>query len=509
MMRCWPPMIAVAVLAWLAPASAQELSSSIMRPTVVDPASAAVQGPLPGAGGAKTYYLALDLKAGSLTTQLQLAGPSNGTRRLTLQLLDAASAVADQVSVRAGFGTKDETTKSFAIDNSGRHVVRLTVEGEENGTFCVLLGGTALPTATAQNCGPPAAARVPAAPRPAEQSAPRPSEQATPRPAEQTASRAAEQAAPSVAEQAAPAVSAAPAAAGSELSTSVLRPTPIDQATGMLAGTLPGGGGDQSYYVSADLKAGNLLTQAQITGRANGERRLTFARLDAKAAIADQAVVRAGFGTKDEVTKVFAIDASGRHVFRLTISGEETGTYCLLFGGTAMPDAKPADCPAPARSAALPAERNAPSPAGDRQERQAVVAPPPPKAVEVIVSKCEERLRVGSDFLFDFDRAELRPEAVLALDQLAQRIAATDQTVTVEGHTDAKGTDAYNNVLSERRATSVRDALIERGLRPRQLAVRGYGKTRAVAPNQNPDGSDNPDGRQKNRRVEVVVDTCK
>ena len=127
----------------------------------------------------------------------------------------------------------------------------------------------------------------------------------------------------------------------------------------------------------------------------------------------------------------------------------------------------------------------------------------------MIVAKCEERLRVGSDFLFDFDHSDLRSESAPALDQLAQRIAATDQSVVIEGHTDAKGTDAYNQRLSQRRAASVRDALVERGLRLVQLTVRGYGKTKAVAPNQNLDGSDNPEGRQKNWRVDVVLDTCR
>ncbi len=96
-------VVASAMLACIAPAAAQEFSSSIMRPSVVDPNSGAVGGRLPGASGAKSYYLALDLKAGSLTTQLQISGPANGNRRLTLQLLDASSAVSDSEFRPLGF----------------------------------------------------------------------------------------------------------------------------------------------------------------------------------------------------------------------------------------------------------------------------------------------------------------------------------------------------------------------------------------------------------------------
>jgi outer membrane protein OmpA-like peptidoglycan-associated protein len=126
----------------------------------------------------------------------------------------------------------------------------------------------------------------------------------------------------------------------------------------------------------------------------------------------------------------------------------------------------------------------------------------------VIVSRCEERLRVGSDFLFDFDRAEIRHEADAAMAEVAARIHAAKKAVLIEGHTDGKGTESYNQTLSERRAGAVRVALAGRGLPPEWLRIRGHGKSRPVAPNQRADGSDDPDGRQKNRRVEVVINTC-
>jgi outer membrane protein OmpA-like peptidoglycan-associated protein len=299
---------------------------------------------------------------------------------------------------------------------------------------------------------------------------------------------------------------AAPAAAD-DFSTSIMRPTPVDPSTGMVAGKLPGSG-SASYYFAVDLRAGDLMTQLQITGRPNGERRLTLQLLDVEAKVAASTFVRAGFGAKDEGTKSFAIDSSGRHVIRLTVEGEETGTFCVLMGGTALPNAKASGCPAPTAAApAIP-----PPPARIVAAPVPVVspAPPPPapKAVEVITSKCEERLRVGSDFLFDFDRADVRPEAGDALAEVARHIAAAHKAVMIEGHTDGKGSDGYNQSLSERRAAAVRNALVGQGSPDRQLIIHGFGKSRPIAPNQQADGSDDPAGRQKNRRVEVVINTC-
>jgi outer membrane protein OmpA-like peptidoglycan-associated protein len=81
--------------------------------------------------------------------------------------------------------------------------------------------------------------------------------------------------------------------------------------------------------------------------------------------------------------------------------------------------------------------------------------------------------------------------------------------VLVEGHTDAKGNEAYNQSLSERRAASVRDWLVKNAaLSKSRFSTRGYGKTRPVADNTKSDGSDDPKGRERNRRVEIVVKTA-
>jgi outer membrane protein OmpA-like peptidoglycan-associated protein len=302
------------------------------------------------------------------------------------------------------------------------------------------------------------------------------------------------------------------AAAAADLSTSIIRPTTVDPMVGMVAGKLPGSSGSKSYYVAVDLRPGDLMAQLQIAGRVNGERRLTLQLLDGEAKVASSTFVRAGFGTLDEATKSFAIDAAGRHVMRLTVEGEETGTFCVLMGGTSLPEAKAPACPAPAAAAVVtppPAPAPAPMVRVVTIAPAPVVTPPPaPKSVEVIVSKCEERLRVGSDFLFDFDRAEVRPEADVALEEVAVHIVAAHKRVTVEGHTDAKGSESYNQTLSERRASAVRLALIERGVSDARMITRGFGKSRPITPNEHADGSDDPEGRQKNRRVEVVINTC-
>jgi outer membrane protein OmpA-like peptidoglycan-associated protein len=135
-----------------------------------------------------------------------------------------------------------------------------------------------------------------------------------------------------------------------------------------------------------------------------------------------------------------------------------------------------------------------------------------PKGIQAIhaqKSQCEERLTTVADALFDFDKATLNPDAEQTLSVLGPQIAQRGKhPVTVEGHTDSIGTDAHNQALSERRAATVRDWLAAHGYVPASTPIRGYGKKRPVAPNTRPDGRDDPAGRQKNRRVEVVIQTC-
>jgi OOP family OmpA-OmpF porin len=108
---------------------------------------------------------------------------------------------------------------------------------------------------------------------------------------------------------------------------------------------------------------------------------------------------------------------------------------------------------------------------------------------------------------FDFDKDTLRPDAVAILDEAVTILQRYPQLrVEVAGHTDSIGTEQYNQGLSERRARAVYDYLTSHGIDASRLAgPNGYGESRPIAPNTNPDGSDNPEGRARNRRTELNV----
>jgi len=104
-----------------------------------------------------------------------------------------------------------------------------------------------------------------------------------------------------------------------------------------------------------------------------------------------------------------------------------------------------------------------------------------------------------SDVLFDTGGATLKPGADLAFNRLAEFMRQNPKTrVIVEGHTDSRGSDAYNEELSQRRARAVQDALANRGITSDRVETRGRGEAYPVASN------DSAEGRQQNRRVEII-----
>lgn len=110
------------------------------------------------------------------------------------------------------------------------------------------------------------------------------------------------------------------------------------------------------------------------------------------------------------------------------------------------------------------------------------------------------------DVTFDFDKATLRADSNGTLDRLAQLIQASGEgQITIEGHTDAKGDDAYNRRLSEQRAAAVQAYLVGKGVSADRVRTIGLGELRPVAPNARADGTDDEAGRQRNRRVEVIL----
>lgn len=104
------------------------------------------------------------------------------------------------------------------------------------------------------------------------------------------------------------------------------------------------------------------------------------------------------------------------------------------------------------------------------------------------------------EVLFAFDSAQLTPAAQEQLMGLMDKLKNADVlSIKVVGHTDSQGTDAYNQALSERRASSVAAFLLEQGLAPDKLTSQGMGESQPVADNAS------EEGRAKNRRVELVI----
>ena len=129
------------------------------------------------------------------------------------------------------------------------------------------------------------------------------------------------------------------------------------------------------------------------------------------------------------------------------------------------------------------------------------------QALAMKETKTEVKIELSGDVLFEFDKADIRPEAEPALQQVVEIIQQYPRAgVSIDGYTDAKGADAYNLRLSDKRAAAVKSWLVQKGnVNGKQIKTKGWGKANPVAPNTNHDGSDNPDGRQKNRRVEITV----
>ena len=106
---------------------------------------------------------------------------------------------------------------------------------------------------------------------------------------------------------------------------------------------------------------------------------------------------------------------------------------------------------------------------------------------------------------FDFDKYNVRADQQPVVDDVAAKMSADPNLrVSLEGHCDAIGSDEYNLSLGERRSTSVQRGLEEKGVAADRMTTKSWGEERPVAPNTNPDGSDNPEGRAKNRRCEII-----
>jgi outer membrane protein OmpA-like peptidoglycan-associated protein len=184
----------------------------------------------------------------------------------------------------------------------------------------------------------------------------------------------------------------------------------------------------------------------------------------------------ASSGDRDDLGPGIAIGAAGGAVIGGLIG-------YLLAGEEAAP--------APAAQPGAPAARPAPT-------------PPPPSAAAPAPRESKKIVLRGINF--DFDKSNIKREFVPVLDEAAQILKDNPSVkVTIEGHTDSKGTDAYNQKLSERRANAVKHYLESKGVTANRLDAVGKGESQPVAPNTKPNGKDNPEGRAMNRRAELKV----
>lgn len=166
------------------------------------------------------------------------------------------------------------------------------------------------------------------------------------------------------------------------------------------------------------------------------------------------------------------------------------------FGGKTPPPPPP-----PPPAAAPPPPPPNPDLDGDGVPNERDKCPNTRPGAVVDMDGCEVEAVISLEGVhFDFDKATLRPEAKVILDNAAALLQSQERVVVeVAGHTDSVGTEAYNQGLSERRANSVKDYLTSKGVKASRLTARGYGEVQPVASN------DTDAGRQANRRVELIV----
>jgi len=133
------------------------------------------------------------------------------------------------------------------------------------------------------------------------------------------------------------------------------------------------------------------------------------------------------------------------------------------------------------------------------------------KDLNATMSDTEIRIAMAGDVLFDFDKWNIRQDAEAQLKKVIKIIAASKSTeIAISGHTDSKGSAEYNLKLSRQRAQAVKDWIVKNSsISEPSVRISGYGETRPAAPNSKEDGSDNLEGRQKNRRVEFSIKILK
>jgi len=124
----------------------------------------------------------------------------------------------------------------------------------------------------------------------------------------------------------------------------------------------------------------------------------------------------------------------------------------------------------------------------------------------VLDRKAKNLKFVLNNIYFAYDKADINPDAGRELDKLVQLLNDNPEIkIEMGSHTDSVASDVYNIELSQRRAESTVNYLIRKGIDPKRLEAKGYGESVPIARNTNPDGTDNPIGRQRNRRTEFRI----
>lgn len=123
-----------------------------------------------------------------------------------------------------------------------------------------------------------------------------------------------------------------------------------------------------------------------------------------------------------------------------------------------------------------------------------------PVAEAPVVAPTASKVVLNADTFFDFDKSTIKPEGKQVLDQVAQQADSINlETIIAVGHTDSIGPEAYNLGLSDRRAASVKQYLISKGVPADRIYTEGKGEAEPVATNKT------REGRAQNRRVEIEI----
>lgn len=124
-----------------------------------------------------------------------------------------------------------------------------------------------------------------------------------------------------------------------------------------------------------------------------------------------------------------------------------------------------------------------------------------------VLNKTNNKAIALENINYEFDRSDLAKTSTAALDTTLYKIMLLNPDIIIEiaSHTDDKGSEEYNLKLSQKRAESVVNYLVSKGISKDRLKAKGYGESSPIVPNKNKDGSDNPEGRAKNRRTEFKI----